>query len=217
MKGGSPYQYSMPAHPTHLTYATCTLALLLEGLLSSRRTRRALKWLTRPALHWAERTAAPLVLVRWLYVLHQRRRLERLSWQYVNEGLTGELGDIIKSFHLRAIGDGTYAPTAPGGFWLADLQGETVGIVGMLRKDELTATVHRLNVTPRHQGCGIAAQLMDALTAHARAHGIRTLELATSPYNVSAISFYQRIGWKRTGYKNYLGIMLITMRLDLAI
>ncbi len=81
--------------------------------------------------------------------------------------------------------------------------GKPVGIMGLLRQVPSRmahrATIVMVYVSEKARGAGIAAQLLDAVTAHARQLGIRQLELAVSAENPRARRFYEREGFAQIG------------------
>ncbi|OBZ94311.1 acetyltransferase [Pararhizobium polonicum] len=80
---------------------------------------------------------------------------------------------------------------------------EPVAIMGLMRqgasKMAHRATVIMVYVRKDRRGAGHAKALLDALTDHARAAGIRQLELAVSAENPAAIRFYKREGFEQAG------------------
>lgn len=81
--------------------------------------------------------------------------------------------------------------------------GEPVGIMGLMRqrpsKMAHRATIVMVYLRPAARGGGTAAKLLDALVGHARALGIRQLELSVSALNPAAIRFYEREGFVEIG------------------
>ncbi|KAF5387023.1 hypothetical protein D9615_002062 [Tricholomella constricta] len=219
----SPYLEGMAelAPPTRLIYAAAASVLSLEGIATFQRLRGALwlpSWMTSTMLHAVQGLIGCTVLIRWLYLIHRRRQFHRVFSIYMDECMAGELGDIVGSFDLHVTESGDCVPTGPSDFWVAEVAGEVVGFVGLnnnIREDPTVGDVRRLNVAPGHQGKGIAKDLMDTLTAHARAHNLHALELTTSDYNKTAMRFYQRIGFKHTGRRIYYEMTLPTMRHEL--
>ncbi|OJF93905.1 GNAT family N-acetyltransferase [Pararhizobium antarcticum] len=78
-----------------------------------------------------------------------------------------------------------------------------VGIMGYCRqrasKMQYRATVIMVYVRQDERGFGTAAALLDFLTGHARAAGIRQLELAVRADNQPACRFYLRTGFSQIG------------------
>ena len=88
----------------------------------------------------------------------------------------------------------------PGALWLAERDGETIGCVVLRPLPALgdrAAEVKRLYVRPAQRGAGVAAALMDALEAHARAGGYDAIVLDTKDDLVAAIRFYEQRGYER--------------------
>jgi amino-acid N-acetyltransferase len=67
-----------------------------------------------------------------------------------------------------------------------------VGVVGLERRGA-DGLLRSLAVAPPHRGRGLAAQLVEALEARARAHGVRDLYLLTT----TAEAFFARRGYER--------------------
>jgi len=66
--------------------------------------------------------------------------------------------------------------------------------------------VGRLAVSPAHRRRGVAGMLMQTLTAHAQANGVRVLKLLTSDFNKAATTMYAKKGWvvvKKMGYPGF--------------
>jgi ribosomal protein S18 acetylase RimI-like enzyme len=61
------------------------------------------------------------------------------------------------------------------------------------------ATLVGVYVRKGERGTGIAANLLHAVTEHARDHGVLQLELAVNAQNSAAIRFYQRHGFVEVG------------------
>lgn len=81
--------------------------------------------------------------------------------------------------------------------------GEPVGVMGLARerssKMAHRAVIIMVYVRASARGSGLAAALLEALTRHALAIGIRQLELAVSVENQAAIRFYMRNGFREIG------------------
>ncbi|MDW6026199.1 GNAT family N-acetyltransferase [Mesorhizobium sp. BAC0120] len=80
---------------------------------------------------------------------------------------------------------------------------EPVGIMGFIREHSAKmahrATIVMVYLRETRRGTGLAAELLAALTDHARKSGIRQLELAVSVENRGAFRFYQRAGFTEVG------------------
>ncbi|NKJ23513.1 GNAT family N-acetyltransferase [Dyella sp. SG609] len=61
-----------------------------------------------------------------------------------------------------------------------------------------------LFVTPARRRFGVAAALLHAATAHARAMGVSGMSLSTANDNVAAQRLYESMGWElETGFREY--------------
>ncbi|MDF0697190.1 GNAT family N-acetyltransferase [Rhizobium sp. MC63] len=87
--------------------------------------------------------------------------------------------------------------------FVAFQDGEPVGVTGLVRqrssKMSHRATVIMVYISKSLRGTGLAGRLLDVVTDHARATGIRQLELFVSAENTAAIRFYQRQGFSEVG------------------
>jgi RimJ/RimL family protein N-acetyltransferase len=81
--------------------------------------------------------------------------------------------------------------------------GEPVGIMGLMRqrasKMAHRATIIMVYLRDSERGGGYAVGMLNLLLDHARALGIRQVELAVSAENLAAIRFYQREGFHEIG------------------
>lgn len=91
---------------------------------------------------------------------------------------------------------GYYAPPR-GRLLLAVIDGAPVGCVGLRPHDATTGEMKRLFIQPGHQGRGLGRQLVEAVTAEARAIGYTSLLLDTLPSMQSAIKLYESLGFVR--------------------
>ncbi|KAG6830450.1 hypothetical protein H0H87_008088 [Tephrocybe sp. NHM501043] len=215
---GSPYQKGMAIYNSaRAIYPSIGSIAFLHMLASPTVLSRGLlpSWLSPKVLHWAQVAIGSACALVSLYLWYKRRQVKRLFRLFLEDGLAGEVGDIIKSYHLHVTENGFCVPSGPSGFWVAEIEEEIVGGVGLnksLRIDPVVGDVRRLFVAPGHQGKGIAAKLMATLVSHARDHNLCALELTTSDYNQTALRFYERIGWKLTRRTSYHGFMIAVLR-----
>ncbi|QNI30420.1 GNAT family N-acetyltransferase [Alloacidobacterium dinghuense] len=84
------------------------------------------------------------------------------------------------------------------GLWLATVQHEIVGCIGLHRLKQLPngAEIKRLYVRIEHRGLGVAESLLDALEGYAVEQGYTALYLDSKKDLMPAIRFYRRHGYQ---------------------
>lgn len=89
--------------------------------------------------------------------------------------------------------------------WIAELDGERVGSVFVMRKSATTAQLRLLILTPRARGLGLGAKLTDACLDFARRKGYRKMVLWTNSCLAAARSIYAARGFRLVKSEPYVG------------
>ena len=80
--------------------------------------------------------------------------------------------------------------------FVARIGGEALGMAALV-VTQSGAELKRLYVADAARGQGLAAGLLDALEAHARATGVAVIRLETGNRSLAAIALYEKRGYRR--------------------
>ena len=80
--------------------------------------------------------------------------------------------------------------------FVARIGGQALGMAALV-VTESGAELKRLYVADAARGQGLAAGLLDALEAHARATGVAVIRLETGNRSLAAIALYEKRGYRR--------------------
>lgn len=89
--------------------------------------------------------------------------------------------------------------------WIAELDGERVGSVFVVRKSETEAQLRLLILTPAARGLGLGARLTEECLAFARAKGYRKMVLWTNSNLAAARAIYSKRGFELVQSEPYHG------------
>lgn len=122
------------------------------------------------------------------WIVHRQAALyaKEYGFDWTFEGLVSEIaGKFIAEFdpaHERC--------------WIAEMEGEIVGSVFVVRQDEEVAKLRMLYVDPAARGRGLGRALVDECLRFARSAGYRRMVLWTNDILVSARRIYEAAGFE---------------------
>ncbi len=131
----------------------------------------------------------------WIVQQHGELYAREYGWNSEFEALVAEIAaGILRKFqpgHERC--------------WIAELGGERVGSVVLVRKSARVAQLRLLLLSPAARGLGLGGRLTDECIAFARAKGYRTLRLWTNSCLTAARAIYAARGFTLTNSEPYQG------------
>lgn len=131
----------------------------------------------------------------WVVQQHGEIYAREYGWNTEFEGLVaGIAAQIVKNFD-----------PAWDRCWMAELDGERVGSVFVVRKSKTVAQLRLLILTPAARGLGLGARLTDECLAFARARGYKKMVLWTNANLTAARDIYAKRGFVLTQSAPYHG------------
>lgn len=124
----------------------------------------------------------------WVVTRHAQLYLEEYGWGEPFEGLCAQ---IVADFQNK------FDPKWER-CWIAELNGENVGCVMVVKDRPGVARLRLLLVDPKGRGLGVGAALVDKCIAFARKAGYRTMTLWTHSVLTGARHIYEKTGFTLT-------------------
>lgn len=100
-------------------------------------------------------------------------------------------------------------------FWVALIEDQVVGMIGVDHDQQHTAEIRRLRVEKPRQNTEIAERLMETALSHCKRHGYLKVVLDTRFDPSSVLDLFDRFGFQHTRTKNLYGKELLEFYLDL--
>jgi DNA-binding MarR family transcriptional regulator/N-acetylglutamate synthase-like GNAT family acetyltransferase len=123
----------------------------------------------------------------WVIHAHGRLYFEEYGWDERFEALVaGIAADFVKNFDSER-----------ERCWIAEMNGEPVGSVFVVKQSRTVAKLRLLIVEPKARGRGLGKRLVEECIAFARARGYRKLVLWTQSDLAAARKIYARTGFQR--------------------
>jgi len=105
---------------------------------------------------------------------------------YISESLNDDLADIPANYL-----------DSPGScFWVAEVDGEIKGMVGIQRRSDEEAELRRMSVASDARGQGIGRQLLETVDDFCRKWGYARVRLTTHMMLKPAMALYRKNGYR---------------------
>lgn len=127
----------------------------------------------------------------WVVARHAAIYAQEQGWGLLFEGLCAQIVAEMVANH----------DPARDRHWIADIDGEPVGSVFLVKASDEVAKLRLLLVEPKARGHGIGRRLVDECVAFARAAGYRKITLWTHSVLVPARRIYEAAGFRRVAQK----------------
>ena len=133
--------------------------------------------------------------IGWVIQQHGEIYAREYGWNREFEALVAEIGaQFLRKFQ-----------PAWERCWIAELNGERVGAVFVVRKSATTAQLRMLILSPKARGLGLGARLTDECIAFARSKGYKKMVLWTNSCLAAARGIYAARGFKLVKSEPYEG------------
>ncbi|MDR6535231.1 DNA-binding MarR family transcriptional regulator/GNAT superfamily N-acetyltransferase [Variovorax soli] len=133
--------------------------------------------------------------IGWVVQHHGELYAREYGWNSEFEALVAEIaGEFLRKFQPEW-----------EHCWIAELDGERVGAVFLVRKSATVAQLRLLILTPQARGLGLGARLTDECIAFARRKGYRKMVLWTNSCLLVARGIYAARGFKLVKSEPYEG------------
>ena len=127
--------------------------------------------------------------IGWVTSAHGAIYAQEYGWDIAFEALVGKItAEFIENFDAKR-----------ERCWIAEFDGERVGSVFVVRKDDEVAKLRLLIVDPRARGLKLGTRLVEQCLRFAKAAGYSSMTLWTQSILTAARGIYQRAGFELVG------------------
>ncbi|MGD0387871.1 MAG: GNAT family N-acetyltransferase [Tepidisphaeraceae bacterium] len=133
---------------------------------------------------------------------------------YVEGLLGGKLAENDTGLDIDDI-DAVYMHTAGNHFWVAEIGGQIVGMIGVQHHDQGVGQVRRLRVAQAHRRRGIGSALLETAITFCRENQCLKVALDTFTERSAAVEMFQKLGFRHGDTRQAAGKELMYFYLDL--
>lgn len=133
---------------------------------------------------------------------------------YIRGLLVGQLAPNDTGADIENIHD-AYFDNGRHHFWIAEAEGQVLGMIGVASDDEHTAEIRRLRVHPEYQHTDIAPALLKTALAHCKRHGYLKVVLDTHFSRDAAVDLFDHLGFQHTRTRSVQDKEVLEFYLDL--
>ncbi len=137
-----------------------------------------------------------------------------VSWLYDHGLLAGQIAPNDTGADIDNVRE-AYFDSDRHHFWVAEVDGKVIGMIGVASDEPHTAEVRRLRVDPAYQKTPIAAKLLETAVNHCKHHGYLKVRLDTRFERNAAVGLFDHLGFQHTRTKTLHDKELLEFYLDL--
>jgi len=137
-----------------------------------------------------------------------------VSRLYTEGLLSGQIAPNDTGADIENIQEG-YLGEPSSHFWIAEVNGRVMGMIGVARDEGHVAEIRRLRVDPAMQTTAIAFKLVETALSHCKHHGFLKVVLDTRAERGAVQELFEKFGFHHTRTKNLHGKELLEFYLDL--
>lgn len=138
--------------------------------------------------------------------------IERL---YLGGGEDGHLRENDTGADIIHLSDAYLAEDGSSGFWVAILDGDVIGMIGVQRTSDNSADVRRLRVLPQYRRRGVGSRLLEMAIDFCREREYLKVVLDVRVERGPAISMFRKFGFTHAADRDVDGRRTIDFYLDL--
>jgi len=145
---------------------------------------------------------------------YEERDQSAVEHLFTNGLLAGQIDENDTAADIDNI-RATYFADTHNHFWVAELDGQVIGMIGVAHEERITAEIRRLRVAPEWQESPLPAKLMQTAIEHCRRHGFVKVVLDTRIARAAALELFTKLGFQHTRTKSHHGREALEFYLDL--